>query len=59
MGRSGVKNDPSIVNARQMVADAENAEKEADRALVHARERVREARDHVKHLEMEAKEEYV
>ena len=42
-----------------MVSDAENAEKDADRALVEARNRVRLAREHVQTLEKEALEEYV
>ncbi|KAI1259555.1 hypothetical protein F5Y18DRAFT_294382 [Xylariaceae sp. FL1019] len=49
--------DPSIVQAREGVMSAENAEREADRALAAARLRVREARDHVKKLEAEAAEE--
>lgn len=36
---------------------AENAEREADRALVQARAAVREAREHIKLLEREAAEE--
>lgn len=36
---------------------AEAAEREADRALMAARESVREARDHVRRLELEAEEE--
>lgn len=51
--------DPSIVDARQRVAQAERAEQEADRALVQARAAVRDAREHVKVLEQEAAEEYV
>lgn len=51
--------DPSIVDARQRVASAEAAEREADRALVQARTAVRDAREHVKRIEMEAAEEYV
>ncbi|ERS96923.1 uncharacterized protein SPSK_02776 [Sporothrix schenckii 1099-18] len=49
--------DPSILQARERVLGAENAEREADRALDVARREVREARDHVKRLELEAKEE--
>lgn len=49
--------DPSILQARERVLGAENAEREADRALDIARREVREARDHVKRLELEAKEE--
>jgi len=45
------------MNARQRVASAESAEREADRALVQARTAVREARDQVKVLEREAAEE--
>ncbi|KAH6628843.1 hypothetical protein F5144DRAFT_326815 [Chaetomium tenue] len=49
--------DPSIVQARERVMGAEAAEMEADRALIAARESVREAREHVRMLELEAKEE--
>ncbi|KAI8624912.1 hypothetical protein F5Y19DRAFT_480150 [Xylariaceae sp. FL1651] len=49
--------DPSIVQARERVMSAENAERDADRALAAARLRVREARDEVKRLELEAAEE--
>ncbi|KAI0913449.1 hypothetical protein F4824DRAFT_451101 [Ustulina deusta] len=49
--------DPSIVQARERVMGAENAEREADRALAAARLRVREAREDVKRLELEAAEE--
>ncbi|KAI0688199.1 hypothetical protein BC835DRAFT_1308903 [Cytidiella melzeri] len=53
----GLKNEPSIVHARQKVADAENSEREADRALGAARAAVREARQHVQMLEREALED--
>jgi len=36
---------------------AEAAEKDADRALIQARNAVKEAREHVKRIEMEAAEE--
>lgn len=49
--------DPSIVAARERVMSAEMAEREADRALMAARESVREAREHVRRLELEAQEE--
>ena len=49
--------DPSIVQARERVIGAEAAERDADRALMAARESVRQARDHVKRLELEAEEE--
>jgi hypothetical protein len=49
--------DPSIMAARERVMSAEAAERDADRALHHARLAVREARDHVKRLEREAAEE--
>lgn len=54
---NSVEMDPSIVQARERVLNAENAEKEADRAMDAARMRVREAREEVKRLELEAKEE--
>ena len=41
------------------VADAETAERDADRALMQARQAVKDARDHVKFLEQEAAEECV
>jgi len=37
--------------------DAESAERDADRALMAAKAAVRDAREHVKSLELEAKEE--
>lgn len=49
--------DPSIANARERVAAAENAERQADAALVQARAAVRDAQNHVKQLELEAEEE--
>jgi hypothetical protein len=58
LGRNNkIEDDPSIRRARQKVADAEKAEKEADIALNVARDRVREALKHVKSLEEEALEE--
>ncbi|KAK4124792.1 hypothetical protein N657DRAFT_679615 [Parathielavia appendiculata] len=49
--------DPSIVQAQERLRNAESAEMEADRALIAARESVREAREHVRRLELEAQEE--
>ncbi len=49
--------DPSIIQARERVLGAENAEREADRALMAARESTREARQHVRKLELEAQED--
>jgi hypothetical protein len=49
--------DPTIVDARDRVMRAEAAEREADRALLGARESVRQAREHVRRLEIEAEEE--
>ncbi|KAH9920173.1 uncharacterized protein B0H18DRAFT_614594 [Fomitopsis serialis] len=54
-----IKHEPSVVTARQRVADAEAAEREADRALIQARAAVRGAREHVRLLEQEAIEEWV
>jgi hypothetical protein len=51
------KKDPSILAARQKVAEAENSERQADHALGVARSAVREARQHVQMLEREALEE--
>lgn len=59
-GRGGADDeelDPSIVQARERVLGAENAEREADRALEMARREVREAREEVRRLEIEAREE--
>jgi hypothetical protein len=56
-GRGNADVDPSIQQARERVMSAEKAESEADRALVAARVRVREAREEVKRLELEAAEE--
>ena len=49
--------DPSIKAAHDRVLNAEAAEKEADKALLHARAMVKEAREHVRRLEQEAAEE--
>ncbi|GAB1312504.1 Casein kinase substrate phosphoprotein PP28 domain-containing protein [Madurella fahalii] len=49
--------DPSILQARERVMAAEAAEREADRALIAARESVRQAREEVRRLELEAEEE--
>jgi hypothetical protein len=49
--------DPSIRSAQERVMNAEAAEREADKALLHARAMVKEAREHVKRLEREAAEE--
>ncbi|KAA8624149.1 hypothetical protein SMACR_09593 [Sordaria macrospora] len=49
--------DPSIMQARERVMMAESAERDADRALMAARESVRQAREHVRALELEAQEE--
>ncbi|KAJ7471492.1 hypothetical protein B0H11DRAFT_1812259 [Mycena galericulata] len=51
------QNDPKVVMAREKIATAQEAEMEADRALLHARARVRDALTHIKVLEEEAKEE--
>lgn len=52
-----LRNDPSILNARQKVTDADAAEREADRALMQARASVHGAREQVRLLEQEAREE--
>ncbi|CAG8961164.1 hypothetical protein HYFRA_00002707 [Hymenoscyphus fraxineus] len=49
--------DASIVAARERVLNAEAREKDADRALNQARIAVREAREHVRKIELEAAEE--
>ena len=49
--------DPSIVAARERVLAAERAEKDADIALQQARHSVRDAREHVRRLEIEAEAE--
>jgi hypothetical protein len=49
--------DASITTARSRVMSAEAAEREADKALVAARAAVRNAREDVKRLELEAAEE--
>jgi hypothetical protein len=49
--------DPSIVQAREHVMGAEIAERDADRALMAARESVRGAHEEVRRLELEAQEE--
>ncbi|EKM54737.1 uncharacterized protein PHACADRAFT_48332, partial [Phanerochaete carnosa HHB-10118-sp] len=52
-----LRNDSSIVAARQKVGDAEARERDADWALGQARSAVREAREHVRMLEQETLEE--
>lgn len=49
--------DPSIAGAREKVRFAEEREKAADQALVHARQAVADAREHARKLELEAEEE--
>ncbi|KAI1097197.1 hypothetical protein F4804DRAFT_328329 [Jackrogersella minutella] len=56
-GHGNADMDPSIIQAREHVMQAETAERDADRALESARIRVREARAEVKRLELEAAEE--
>lgn len=53
----GTGEDPAIAAARQRVMSAENAEREADKALIAARNAVAVAKAEVKKLEMEAAEE--
>jgi hypothetical protein len=53
----GHLNDPSITNARQRVAEAEVAERQADQALMASRAAVQQAREHVRILEREVEEE--
>ncbi len=52
--RNSTKEDPSISDARARVAHAEQSERDADFALQQARTAVREAREHVRRLELEA-----
>lgn len=49
--------DPSTRAAHERVLTAEAAEREAEKALQHSRNMVRDAKDHVKRLEREAAEE--
>lgn len=49
--------DPSIAEARNRVIAAEQAERDADHALQLAKNSVREAREHVRRLELEAEAE--
>jgi len=55
--RRSIDQDPSIINARQKVSAAEQAEKDADRALIEARKQVQLAREHVNTLGQEAGED--
>jgi hypothetical protein len=60
LGRNRNNNDmddPSIVAARERVHMAEQAEADAERALLHARETVADAKQHVRNLEIEAQED--
>lgn len=52
--RNRTNEDPSIVAARDRVIAAEQSERDADHALQMAKQSVREAREHVKRLELEA-----
>ncbi|KAJ7126709.1 hypothetical protein C8R44DRAFT_979495 [Mycena epipterygia] len=45
-GGGGVNNDPKVLMAREKIATAAEAEKEADRALMHARARMFDAMEH-------------
>ncbi|CAD6442303.1 7318c0b5-4993-4026-8487-d359f0e8c03b [Sclerotinia trifoliorum] len=45
--------DPVIAAAEQRIINAEQMEREADRALINAREAVREAREHMRQLKLE------
>ena len=58
-GSLDLRNDRSIIAARNKVTDAEAAERAADEALMQARAAVRGAREHVKLLERDALEQYV
>ena len=49
--------DPSISAARERVMMAEQAERDAERALIHAKESVHDAKTHVRNLEVEAQED--
>lgn len=49
--------DPSIAAARQRMNEAQTAERQADSALASARLAVRDAREHVKIVEQEARAE--
>lgn len=49
--------DPSIRDAHDRVKNAEVAEREADKALIHARNVAKDAREQVKRLEREAAED--
>lgn len=49
--------DPSIRAAHERVVSAEAAEREADKALAHARAMVKDAREQVRRLEKEAAED--
>lgn len=45
--------DPVIAAAEQRIINAEQMEREADRALINAREAVAEAREHMRQLKLE------
>ncbi|MCJ1306730.1 hypothetical protein MMC25_000373 [Agyrium rufum] len=49
--------DSSITAARERIVQAEQAERNADRALMEARAAVKAAREHCRRLELEAAEE--
>jgi hypothetical protein len=49
--------DPSIAAARERVQIAEQSERDAERALMHSRNAVHDAKAHVRNLEVEAAED--
>lgn len=55
--KNNAETDPRVRMAREKIAAATEAEAEADRALLHARARVRDAMQHIKVLEEEANNE--
>ncbi|EIW83365.1 hypothetical protein CONPUDRAFT_152396 [Coniophora puteana RWD-64-598 SS2] len=55
--KRNMSRDPTIAAARMKVADAEAAERAADKALVEARSAVKSAREHIKVLENEVLED--
>jgi len=55
--KNRVENDPVIAEAEQRIINAERREREADIALINARQAVKEAREHMARLKAELAEQ--
>jgi hypothetical protein len=55
--KNKIENDPIIAEAEQRIINAERREREADIALINARQAVKEAREHMARLKAELAEQ--